>query len=94
MVGLATLSGMVPLLGENRIFAFYGMKVLRKSLRAGLQKLFALLKIDQRFISEDDLTFMITPRINAASRMGIPLGRFQTFVDSQMRWKRECWRMV
>ncbi|MEI6843501.1 MAG: single-stranded-DNA-specific exonuclease RecJ [bacterium] len=77
MVGLATLSDMVPLLGENRVFAYYGMKVLRKSPRAGLSKLFSLLKIDQRYISEDDLTFMITPRINAASRMGIPLDAFK-----------------
>lgn len=77
MIGLATLSDMVPLLGENRVFAYYGMKVLRKSSRVGLSKLFSLLKIDQRYITEDDLTFMITPRINAASRMGIPLDAFK-----------------
>ena len=77
MIGLATLSDMVPLLGENRIFAYYGMKVIHKSPRIGLQKLFSLLKIDQRYISEDDIAFMITPRINAASRMGIPLDAFK-----------------
>src|SRR3989338_2467571 len=76
MVGLATLSDMVPLLGENRVFAYYGMKVLQKSPRAGLQKLFSLLKINQTTVTEDDVTFMITPRINAASRMGIPHDAF------------------
>lgn len=77
MVGLATLSDMVPLLGENRVFAYYGMTVLRKSPRVGLMKLFSLLKINQKTATEDDIAFMITPRINAASRMGIPLDAFR-----------------
>ena len=76
MVGLATLSDMVPLTGENRVFSYYGMKVLRKSPRVGLLKLFSTLKINQRTVTEDDITFMITPRINAASRMGIPRDAF------------------
>ena len=76
MVGLATLSDMVPLLGENRVFSYFGMKVLQKSPRVGLQKLFSLLKINQTTVTEDDIAFMITPRINAASRMGIPRDAF------------------
>ncbi len=76
MVGLATLSDMVPLLGENRALSYYGMKVLQKSPRVGLQKLLSLLKIDQRTLTEDDIGFMVTPRINAASRMGIPKDAF------------------
>ncbi|MEQ1499907.1 MAG: single-stranded-DNA-specific exonuclease RecJ [Parcubacteria group bacterium] len=76
MIGLATMSDMVPLLGENRVLSYYGMKVLQKSPRVGLQKLFSLLKIDQRTVTEDDIAFMITPRINAASRMGIPRDAF------------------
>ncbi len=77
MVGLATLSDMVPLRGENRVFAYYGMKVLQKSPRVGLIKLFSLLKINQSTATEDDIAFMITPRINAASRMGIPRDAFR-----------------
>ncbi|MCX6701940.1 MAG: single-stranded-DNA-specific exonuclease RecJ [Candidatus Zambryskibacteria bacterium] len=76
MVGLATLSDMVPLTGENRVFSFYGMKVLQKSPRVGLMKLFSLLNINQNTVTEDDIAFMITPRINAASRMGIPHDAF------------------
>ncbi len=76
MVGLATLSDMVPLLGENRVFSYYGMKVLRKSPRVGLMKMFSTLKINQHTVTEDDIAFMITPRINAASRMGIPRDAF------------------
>ncbi|MFA6227496.1 MAG: single-stranded-DNA-specific exonuclease RecJ [Candidatus Paceibacterota bacterium] len=76
MVGIATVSDMVPLVGENRLFAYYGLKVLRKSPRPGIQKLLSILKIDQKNITEDDIGFMISPRINAASRMGEPEDAF------------------
>ncbi len=77
MAGLATLSDMVPLLGENRAIAHFGLKVLRKSPRPGLQKLLKKMNIDQRYLTEDDVGFMITPRLNAASRMDNPMRAFE-----------------
>jgi len=77
MVAVATLSDMVPLLGENRILARFGLSVLRKSPRPGLSALFKKMNLDQSTVSEDDVTFMITPRINAASRMGVPEDAFK-----------------
>lgn len=82
MAGLATLSDMVPLLGENRAIAYFGMKVLRKSPRPGLQKLLSLMKINQSYLATDDVTFMITPRINAASRMDSPMRAFELLATS------------
>jgi len=70
LVGIATLSDMVPLVGENRVLAKWGLHVIRKTRRKGLLHLFQILKMDPAHITEDDVTFMITPRINAASRMG------------------------
>lgn len=81
LVGLATLSDMVSLVDENRIFAYYGMKVLQKTRRPGLLHLFRNLRINSKTLSEDDLTFMITPRINAASRMGHPMDGFQLLTE-------------
>ena len=72
MVGIATLSDMVPLTGENRVFAVYGLKVLKKTARPGLSQLFLKLRVNREHLSEDDIGFTITPRINAASRMGEP----------------------
>lgn len=76
LVGLATLSDMVPLVGENRAFAHYGLKVLRKTPRIGLRKLFSAAKVNQQNLVEDDIGFTISPRINAASRMGDPRDAF------------------
>ncbi|MFI5206173.1 MAG: DHH family phosphoesterase, partial [Candidatus Paceibacterales bacterium] len=77
MAGLATLSDMVPLTGENRAIAYFGIKVFKKSRRPGLQKLLAKMNIDQSYINEDDIGFMVTPRLNAASRMDDPMRAFE-----------------
>ncbi len=77
IVGLATLSDMVPLLGENRVFAYFGITVMRKTKRLGLIRLFKTLRMDMQYLSEEDITFMVTPRINAASRMADPMDAFR-----------------
>lgn len=77
MVGIATLSDMVPLTGENRVFAYYGLSVLRKSPRKGLMRLLSKLKVKQKYLTEEDIGFTIGPRINAASRMGVPMDAFR-----------------
>ncbi len=72
MVGVATVADMVPLTGENRVLAHYGLQVLRKSRRPGLQQLLRKAKINQAYLTEEDIGFTIAPRINAASRMDAP----------------------
>ena len=82
MAGLATLSDMVPLTGENRAIAHFGIKVLRKSPRPGLQKLLAKINVDQRYLTEDDIAFMVVPKLNAASRMDDPMRAFELLATS------------
>ena len=82
MVGLATIADMVPLIGENRVLASYGLRVLRKSPRIGLQKLCRGMRVEQRAITEDDVGFMLAPRVNAASRMGDARDAFTLFTTT------------
>lgn len=82
MVGLATLSDMVPLVGENRVLAHFGLTVLRKTPRAGLRELLRKVGAQQHTLTEDDIGFSIAPRINAASRMGDPRDAFLLFTSS------------
>lgn len=76
MAGMSTIADMVPLTGENRVIASYGLLVMRKSPRIGLQRLARNARVDQKRITEEDVGFMLAPRVNAASRMGDPRDAF------------------
>lgn len=85
MVGIATIADMVPLVGENRTLAHYGLAVLRKSRRPGLQHLLRKQRVDQRQLTEEDIGFTIGPRINAASRMDNPEDAFTLLATKDER---------
>lgn len=76
MVALATVADMMPLTYENRTLVYYGLKVLQKSPRPGLQKLLSLAKEKQSDINEKTLSFTVAPRVNAASRLDHPMKSF------------------
>jgi single-stranded-DNA-specific exonuclease len=84
MVGIATIADMVPLIGENRIFAHYGLTVLRKSRRPGLQQLLRKNRVQQHRLTEEDIGFTIGPRVNAASRMDTPEDAFNLLATTDI----------
>lgn len=69
LVAIATVSDMVPMIGENRVLTHFGIKVLRQTKRPGLLALLSVLKIKPEFVVEEDIGFMIGPHLNAAGRM-------------------------
>ncbi len=77
VAGISTIADMVPLHGENRVLAYYGLKVLKRTPRPGLLKLFAKARVKLGDLTETDVGFTIAPRINAASRMGEPIHAFR-----------------
>src|SRR3989344_865428 len=77
LVGIATISDMVPLVKENRIFANYGLRVLQKTRRLGLRALAKMAGVSIQNCTEDDVSFSLTPRLNAASRMDDPRRAFE-----------------
>jgi len=83
MVGISTIADMVPLQNENRILAKYGLEVLKKSKRPGLQKILKNSKINQQNIKEEDISFGIAPRLNAASRIAEPMQAFYTLLQNE-----------
>jgi single-stranded-DNA-specific exonuclease len=72
MVAIGTLSDMVPLVHENRVLASAGLQVLRRNGRVGLQELWKLAGVNPMTLHEEDVTFTLAPRLNAASRMDTP----------------------
>lgn len=82
MAGLATLADQVPLINENRVIAYYGLKVLQKARRPGLAELFRKAGVDTSRLNEEDVTFTLAPRLNAASRMGSPMRAFEVLATT------------
>lgn len=72
VVAIGTVADVMPLIGENRAIVKYGLLVLGKTRRVGLQEMFAVggIKIDEHTKPDARMIgFRIAPRINAASRM-------------------------
>jgi len=69
LVALGTICDVVPLSGDNRILAKYGLKVMNKTKRQGLISLSKKAGLDVSKITESDLGFKIGPRLNAAGRL-------------------------
>jgi len=68
LVAVSIASDIVPIVGENRILAHYGLKKINQAPSAGLQ---SLIEISGRkdTLSISDIVFYIGPRINAAGRL-------------------------
>ena len=68
LVATAIAADIVPLNGENRTLAFYGLKKINEEPCAGIKALVQLSGIQKKF-SINNVVFIIAPRVNAAGRM-------------------------
>ncbi|HKK42935.1 MAG TPA: single-stranded-DNA-specific exonuclease RecJ [Bacteroidales bacterium] len=68
LVAVSIASDIVPLTGENRVLAYYGLKQLNESPRTGLREIIREAEVS-RALTIEDVVFKIGPRINAAGRM-------------------------
>jgi len=71
LVVVSTAADIVPLTGENRILAYYGLRRLNEAPRKGLHSIIRICGLDKHLITIDDIVFKIGPRINAAGRMKV-----------------------
>jgi single-stranded-DNA-specific exonuclease len=71
LVAIGTVADCHKLIGENRIFVKYGLKVLAKTKWVGLRALMDLAKLDpaKQPLDTYSLGFVIAPRLNAAGRL-------------------------
>ncbi len=69
LVLLGTICDSMTLREENRIMSYYGMVVLSKTRRRGLQELAKVAKANLAQLSTHAIGFRLGPRINAAGRM-------------------------
>ncbi|MCH7658294.1 MAG: single-stranded-DNA-specific exonuclease RecJ [Bacteroidetes bacterium] len=69
LVAVSIASDIVPVTGENRILAYYGLKQLNANPGTGLKAIIKVANMNGRQIRIGDIVFKIGPRINAAGRM-------------------------
>ena len=67
LVAVAIAADIVPLIGENRVLASYGLDVIRVNPRPGIKAIIEQSK--KKAVDITDVVFGIAPRINAAGRM-------------------------
>ncbi len=70
LVAMGTIADLVPLTGENRVFARHGLRILSETQRPGLLALMSVagLKREQGLVPTD-ISFRLGPRINASGRL-------------------------
>jgi single-stranded-DNA-specific exonuclease len=67
LVATAIGADIVPITGENRVLAYFGLQVINENPRMGFKAIIQQIKKEK--LSITDVVFMIAPRINAAGRM-------------------------
>src|SRR5690554_591942 len=67
LVATAIGADIVPITGENRVLAYFGLKVINANPRPGFKSIIEQIKKEKLDVS--DVVFIIAPRINAAGRM-------------------------
>ncbi|MFT3825270.1 MAG: single-stranded-DNA-specific exonuclease RecJ [Chitinophagaceae bacterium] len=79
LVATAIAADIVPMTGENRVLAYYGLKKANESPNTGIQALKELSGlVKELYIT--NLVFMIAPRVNAAGRMDDARKAVQLFI--------------
>jgi single-stranded-DNA-specific exonuclease len=69
LVAISIAADIVPITGENRILAFYGLQRLNREPRPGIKAILELSGFKRDELTINDIVFTIAPRINAAGRI-------------------------
>lgn len=67
LVAIAIGADIVPITGENRTLAYFGLQIINANPRVGIKAIVE--QINKKELSITDVVFIIAPRINAAGRM-------------------------
>jgi single-stranded-DNA-specific exonuclease len=78
LVAIATVTDVMPLLGENRALEHFGLKVLQRTRRPGLQAILRVAGTEASLADTTAIGFRIGPRLNAAGRLASAKLAFDT----------------
>jgi single-stranded-DNA-specific exonuclease len=81
LVATAIAADIVPMNGENRVLAYYGLQKINEDPCAGIKALLQLAGIEKK-LSINTVVFVIAPRINAAGRMDDARKAVELFIET------------
>ena len=94
LVALGTIADIVPLTGENRIFASIGLERLVKKQNIGLTALINIAGLSEKELNSSDIVFGLAPRINAAGRMGSAMRAVELLVATDEENSKELAQII
>ena len=69
LVAVSIASDIVPVMGENRVLAYHGLRQLNSNPSTGLKAIIDVCGLSEKEITMSDIVFKIGPRINASGRI-------------------------
>lgn len=82
LAAIGTISDCVSLLGENRLIAKEGLEKINAKPRLGLVELMKVANLTPGEISEWNISWQITPRLNVAGRLGTATSAYELLISS------------
>jgi len=82
LVAVGTIADIVPLFGENRIFASIGLERLIQKKNIGMNALISVAGLAEKQLTASNIIFGIAPRINAAGRMGSAMRAVELMIST------------
>lgn len=89
LVAISTIADVVPLIGENRVFANFGLIVLKKTKNLGLAEMIKQAGIKSADINAYAVGFKIAPRINAPGRIDHATKSFELLITEDKEEAKE-----
>lgn len=89
LVAIGTIADVMPLIGENRIIAKFGLERINHTENMGLRELIHISGLKDKVINAWMIGFVIAPRINAAGRMSSAKKAVELFLSDDAGRVRE-----
>lgn len=86
LLALSIASDIVPIVGENRIMAFYGLKQINSNPSPGLKGILEVCGLGDKEITISDIVFKIGPRINASGRMKLASEAVELLISNDLEF--------